>query len=87
MHSATFTTAGGFISASFGSLGAGYGTVNATHQVSYGLALGFFGFPVGGDFGWANGSRTNVRMDGVVARVGVNYHFNWGAPAAVLAKY
>ena len=87
MHSATFTTAGGFISASFGSLGAGYGTVNATHQVSYGLGVGIGPFQFGRDFGWANGSQTNVRMDGVVARVGVNYHFNWGAPAAVLAKY
>ena len=114
----------GFASASFGALGAGYGTnsstlvgwnvgggaewmlapnwsvkfeafyydlgslnVNAVHQVSYGLggSLGPFGF--GRDFGWANGSQTNVRMDGVVARVGVNYHFNWAAPVPVLAKY
>jgi len=62
--------------------------VNATHQVSYNLAVGALGiFRAGGDFGWANASQTNVRMDGVVARVGVNYHFNWAAPAAVLAKY
>jgi outer membrane immunogenic protein len=114
----------GFAGASFGSLGAGYGSnsstlvgwnvgggaewmlapnwsvkfeafyydlgslnVNAVHQVSYGLGFGLGPFGFGRDFGWANGSQTNVRMDGVVARVGVNYHFNWAAPAAVLAKY
>ncbi len=114
----------GFAGASFGSLGAGYGSnsstlvgwnvgggaewmlapnwsvkfeafyydlgslnVNAVHQVSYGLGFGLGPVGFGRDFGWANGSQTNVRMDGVVARVGVNYHFNWAAPAAVLAKY
>jgi outer membrane immunogenic protein len=38
-------------------------------------------------YGFANLTQTNVKFDGVVARVGVNYHFNWGAPAPVVAKY
>jgi outer membrane immunogenic protein len=34
-----------------------------------------------------NITTTRVQFNGVVARVGVNYHFNWGAPAPVVAKY
>jgi len=29
----------------------------------------------------------SVTFDGVIARAGVNYHFNWAVPAPVLAKY
>jgi len=32
-------------------------------------------------------SQSSTRFDGHIVRVGLNYHFNWGAPAAVLAKY
>jgi outer membrane immunogenic protein len=32
-------------------------------------------------------SQTRTRFDGHIVRVGVNYHFNWGAPAPVYAKY
>ena len=32
-------------------------------------------------------SQTSVRFDGHIVRAGVNYHFNWGAPAPVIAKY
>jgi outer membrane immunogenic protein len=32
-------------------------------------------------------TATRVKFDGVTARVGVNYHFNWAAPVPVLAKY
>ena len=39
------------------------------------------------DYGFANATQTRVKFDGVVARVGVNYHFNSFAPAPVLAKY
>jgi outer membrane immunogenic protein len=35
----------------------------------------------------ANNPVTRLKYDGVIARAGVNYHFNWGAPAPVLAKY
>ena len=28
-----------------------------------------------------------ARFNGDIVRAGVNYHFNWGAPAAVIAKY
>jgi outer membrane immunogenic protein len=30
---------------------------------------------------------TRVNYQGVIARVGVNYHFNWGAPAPVVANF
>ena len=30
---------------------------------------------------------TRVNYQGVIARAGVNYHFNWAAPAPVVAKY
>jgi outer membrane immunogenic protein len=29
----------------------------------------------------------STRFDGHIARVGVNYHFNWGAPAPAVSKY
>jgi outer membrane immunogenic protein len=35
----------------------------------------------------AVGTTTRVNYQGVIARVGVNYHVNWFAPAPVLAKY
>jgi outer membrane immunogenic protein len=35
----------------------------------------------------ATASETRVHFDGVIARVGVNYHFNWGAPSPVVAAY
>ena len=31
--------------------------------------------------------QTRVSYNGVIARMGLNYHFNWGSPAPVLAKY
>jgi outer membrane immunogenic protein len=34
-----------------------------------------------------NSPVTHVKFDGVIARAGINYHFNWGSPAPVLAKY
>ncbi|WP_457797140.1 outer membrane protein [Methylocystis sp. S23] len=34
-----------------------------------------------------NAWRTTTRFDGNIVRAGVNYHFNWGAPAPVVAKY
>jgi outer membrane immunogenic protein len=36
---------------------------------------------------WAYGSTASTRFNGNVVRAGVNYHFNWGAPAPVIAKY
>jgi opacity protein-like surface antigen len=35
----------------------------------------------------ANAPITRVRFGGVIARVGINYHFTWGAPAPVVARY
>jgi len=35
---------------------------------------------------FANSPTTRVRYDGVIARVGVNYHFSWGEPP-VVAKF
>jgi len=47
--------------------------------------LGTLGFP--GTIAALHAPITQVKFDGVIARVGVNYHFNWGAPAPVVAKY
>jgi len=41
---------------------------------------------VGGAFTAAT-PRIVSRYNGHIVRAGVNYHFNWGAPAAVVAKY
>ena len=32
-------------------------------------------------------SQVSTRFNGNIVRAGVNYHFNWGAPAPVVAKY
>jgi outer membrane immunogenic protein len=32
-------------------------------------------------------SQSRARFDGHIVRAGLNYHFNWGAPAPVVAKY
>jgi outer membrane immunogenic protein len=32
-------------------------------------------------------SQTTTRFDGHIVRAGLNYHFNWGAPPPVVAKY
>jgi outer membrane immunogenic protein len=36
---------------------------------------------------WAYGIGASRSFNGNIVRAGVNYHFNWGAPAAVVAKY
>jgi outer membrane immunogenic protein len=41
------------------------------------------GAPVWG----AAATQTTTRFDGHIVRAGLNYHFNWGAPAPVVAKY
>jgi hypothetical protein len=28
---------------------------------------------------WMNAPTTKIQFDGIIARAGVNYHFNWGA--------
>ena len=38
-----------------------------------------------GAYGWNFGSNYNPQFN--VVRAGVNYHFNWDAPAPILAKY
>jgi outer membrane immunogenic protein len=38
-----------------------------------------------GAWGWGGGLQSNPRLN--LVRAGVNYHFNWGAPAPVMAKY
>ena len=32
-------------------------------------------------------TQNSNRSNGVIARAGINYHFNWGAPAPVVARY
>jgi outer membrane immunogenic protein len=36
---------------------------------------------------WLNASQVSTRFNGNIVRAGVNYHFNWGAAAPVVAKY
>ncbi len=36
---------------------------------------------------WGYTAQTQKRFDGNLVRAGLNYHFNWGAPAPVVAKY
>jgi outer membrane immunogenic protein len=45
-----------------------------------------FGFATGLN-SWAFAAQTTQRFNGNIVRAGVNYHFNWGAPAPVVAKY
>jgi outer membrane immunogenic protein len=40
-----------------------------------------------GAIGYAFGTSTSARFNGNLVRAGVNYHFNFGAPAPVLAKF
>ncbi len=35
---------------------------------------------------WAYAPSTSARFDGHIVRAGLNYHFNWAAPAPVVAK-
>jgi outer membrane immunogenic protein len=41
--------------------------------------------PAGPAFGVA--TQASTRFNGNIVRAGLNYHFNWGAPAPVVAKY
>jgi outer membrane immunogenic protein len=36
---------------------------------------------------FTNVARTSTRFNGNIVRAGLNYHFNWGYPAPVVAKY
>jgi outer membrane immunogenic protein len=36
---------------------------------------------------WSNATTATARFNGNIVRAGLNYHFNWGAPAPVVAKY
>ena len=38
-----------------------------------------------GSWGWGAGLQGNPRLN--LVRAGVNYHFNWGIPAPIVAKY
>ncbi len=37
--------------------------------------------------GFTNSTQISTHFYGNIVRAGVNYHFNWGAPAPVVAKY
>ena len=43
--------------------------------------------PANGPLFLSNFPTATTRFDGHIVRAGVNYHFNWGAPAPVYAKY
>jgi outer membrane immunogenic protein len=48
------------------------------------LAAGVLGAP---GFWYANAAQGTSRFNGHIARAGVNYHFNWGSSAPVVARY
>ena len=54
------------------------GTVTLNSVVTWG-ALGYYGY------GYS--TSASARFNGNLVRAGVNYHFNWGVPVPVLAKY
>ncbi|MGA9601552.1 MAG: outer membrane beta-barrel protein, partial [Methylocystis sp.] len=60
------------------------GTVNYSSGVSGSFANVA---PIPGQPLFLNGTWTTARFDGHIFRAGLNYHFNWAAPAPVLAKY
>ncbi|HEY8006540.1 MAG TPA: outer membrane beta-barrel protein [Methylocella sp.] len=41
----------------------------------------------GGATSFINTAATRTHFNGNIVRAGINYHFNWGAPAPVVAKY
>jgi outer membrane immunogenic protein len=47
----------------------------------------FSNFNTAGTLFTSSGLNTVVRPRGVIARAGINYHFSWGAPAPVVARY
>jgi outer membrane immunogenic protein len=52
------------------------------------VALAYTNNTFGGALGPAViGSQSYARFNGNIVRAGVNYHFNWGGPAPVLAKF
>ena len=55
------------------------GTVSQTYTARCSDAAGGLFF--------ANAGQTTARFDGNLVRAGLNYHFNWGAAAPVVAKY
>jgi len=40
-----------------------------------------------GNFFFQNNTQAQTRYNGHIVRAGVNYHFNWGAPAQAVAKF
>ncbi len=54
-------------------------------RVNYGAGVLAFNPPAG--LLYANAVASSTHFSGNIVRAGVNYHFNWGTPAPVVAKY
>jgi outer membrane immunogenic protein len=54
--------------------------------VRYNVGAAFQIFPPATPY-WVNYPQATTRFNGHIVRVGVNYHFNWAAPAPVVARY
>ncbi|WPP06252.1 outer membrane beta-barrel protein [Methylocella tundrae] len=50
-------------------------------------ALSPLAFAPGGDLLYSSGPLSTARFNGNIVRAGINYHFNWGAPAPIVARY
>lgn len=44
-------------------------------------------FRQGGTLLYSSGPLSTARFNGNIVRAGINYHFNWGLPAPVVARY
>ncbi|HUI21125.1 MAG TPA: outer membrane beta-barrel protein [Methylocella sp.] len=57
-------------------------------KVTYTLSPLAFSSPTfGSALLYASAPFSSTRFNGSVVRAGINYHFNWGAPAPIVAKY
>jgi outer membrane immunogenic protein len=60
-----------------------YNLGSVTHSLAPIAQFGLFGTVLE----TTSASQASARFNGNIVRTGVNYHFNWGAPAPVVAKY
>jgi outer membrane immunogenic protein len=61
------------------------GTVN--YSAGFPAAISAGGAIPAGSLVYQLASRSSTHFNGNVVRAGINYHFNWGYPAPVVAKY
>jgi len=64
-----------------------YNLGSASYSAGFATALAAGGvIPVGTPI-YGLASQSSTHFNGNIVRAGINYHFNWGAPAPIVAKY